>query len=94
MRWGNIQEQDKGVKEDALWRATHRGVWGLVLTELFLGMENKIPGDPAATRKTPSATEKGRIYTDEKPEQGTEIAKMAAPDLSWYYDEEPMGEDR
>ena len=82
------------MKEDALWRATPRGVWELVLTELFLGMDNQIPEAPAATRKTPSATGTWRRYTDEKPEQGTKIEPMTVPDLSWYYDEEPLDEDR
>ena len=82
------------MKEDALWRATPGGVWGLVMAELFRGMGEQIPDAPAATWKTPSATVTGRKYADEKQEQWNEIAKMTAPGLSWYYEEESLGGDR
>ena len=41
---GHLGDLYKGIMEDALWRATPRGVCELVLTELFYNIGGQIPG--------------------------------------------------
>ena len=58
-RWENLADVDQGIKEDALWRATPRGVWELLLREVFHGVEGQIPDAPKAVGKTTNARETG-----------------------------------
>ena len=58
-RWRNLSDVDQGIQEDALWRATPRGVWELVLREVFHAIEGQIPGAPKAVKKTTNARETG-----------------------------------
>ena len=54
--WDRLEQQgnlDKGMQEDALWRATPRRVWELVMTELFNNAEELIPGSPCALQPLP-----------------------------------------
>ena len=89
-RWGKFQEVDKGIKEDALWRATPRGVWELALRELFRGMEGQIPEAPRAVRRIVGTHETGGKSNKGGFKQGTSRDQMTVPDLYWYYAE---GED-
>ena len=55
-RWGSLGEVDQGIKEDALWRATPRGVWELVMREIFHGMGGQIPDAPRAVKRLQNPT--------------------------------------
>ena len=67
---GNLQEVDKGVKEDAMRRANPPGAWGLVLRELFRGIEGQISEAPNATKNSASTNETGGRLEEGAPRQG------------------------
>ena len=86
-RWANLQEVDKGIKEDALWRATPRGAWELVWRDLFRGMEGQIHADPKAILNSASTNETGGRFEEGVSRQRMRQEQMTVPDLSWYYEE-------
>ena len=47
-----LENLDRCLKEDALWRPIPRKVWGMVLTEVVGRIGEMIPGGPC--RRTPS----------------------------------------
>ena len=83
---------DKGIKEAALCRPTHRRVWELLITEVFNHFSGQIHGDPPAVCKESINSSTGGRNGDipggmDMLEQG-----MTVPDLSWYYEERAEAE--
>ena len=84
-RWRNLSDVDQGIQEDALWRATPRGVWELVIRKMSQGIEGQIPDAPRAVKKTMNARETGgqperRGSIGEAPREQATI-----PDLQCFY---------
>ena len=91
-RWEQLGDLDKGLMEDAMWRATPRGVWELVMKEIFRNIDEHIPGAPKAVyvanreRSTGGGLSPSDIEGDE-----IDVA-TTLPDLSGYYERDD--EDR
>ena len=83
-RWGNLADVDQGIQEGALWRATPRGIWELVLGGKSHGIEGQIPDAPRAVKRSHSGSVTSAHQDRDLPTDIPREQKMV-PDLSWMY---------
>ena len=84
-RWGNLIELNKGVKEDALWPATPRGVWELASADIFGNSRERIPDAPTASYEPNDEMMTGGRSGITSEDDEYAVVGMAIPDLARYY---------